>query len=306
MRRHLGFTCFLALACSAPNSTAPRPNSGRVVEVRALPKSHAEVLSLYAKGGREWESARAGILADPNLARFLVENLAVEMVKAHRALGSGDAERARRALDRAQHELVRAGDCAVATLAGFVEVADPVSSTLAVSVLARIGRASVAPIAVLLDSAELETRRRAAAALAELPHAGVTSEPALRARLIELARTDEDWMLRAQCTTTLGARGARDTDVRPWRVALEGRLLDSDAAVAEAAATAGKVLGAARARSALLRSLEAATQAGDMRRFRAVESAVVKLSGEAPKPNLAAWRDWWTANRARIEDTRPL
>ncbi len=306
MRKFAWVLSCLACACSSPNTSAPHANSGRVVGVKSLPASHAEVLTLYAKGGHDWEVARADVFADPALGRFLVENLAVEMVKAHRALGGADTERARRAFDRAQLELVRAGECAVATLAGFVEVADSVSSTLAVGVLARIGRPAVAPVAALLDRSQLETRRRAAAALAELPHGGVTLEPVVRTRLIQLAQTDEDWVLRAQCTTTLGARGARDTDVLPWRMALETQLLDADAAVGEAAASALKALGDARALPALLRALEGATQSGDLRRFRATESAVVTLSGEPAKADLAAWRDWWTTNRARIEGAKPL
>src|SRR5262249_9219114 len=97
--------------------------------------------------------------------------LIVELARAHRGLAGADPTRARRAFDRAASELVRFGDLAAPTLASMLAVGDGVVSSLVTDVLVRIGQPAANDVLPLLDDSRVETRRRAAAVLARLPHA---------------------------------------------------------------------------------------------------------------------------------------
>src|SRR5688572_21173502 len=201
----------LLAACAAPDKKAKSKSTGdapgRVVGVGELPKEHADLLTAYGKGGETWEAARERALADDALTRFLVENLTLEMVRAQRALGGTDARRAHAAYDRARLELVRFGERAVPSLVAFLEVADSIGATEATDVLERIGRPAVLPAAELLDREAPETRRRASALLARLPHSGsAREEEAIRASLIELSEDDREWIVRAEVARALGGR----------------------------------------------------------------------------------------------------
>lgn len=273
--------------------------SGRVVEVGKLPNTHQEVLRAYGAGGSEWEQARERALDDPALTQFLVENLFLELVRAHRALGGADGERAQRARDRARTELARLGPPAAPTLAAALEVADDVTAELAAQTLGAIGRPALGAIVELLASKEANARQRAAYALARMPH-GAREEPRVREALVR-AGSDREWFVRAQVARALGARGARDVETAPWRVELEKLLADQDEAVVEAAATALVELADPQAIGALVQALSRISDEGQMLEFKAVQEALVRLSGAGEQPSVEAWRAWWRSNRARLE-----
>ena len=296
-----------ALACAA-SCGAPRESSasaqrdggtGRVVEVRELPDTHRELLRAYGAGGETWEQARETALADPALTQFLVENLFLELARAHRALGGAAHARAQEARLRAHAELTRIGAAAAPTIGAFLEVRDDVTATLATEVLESIGRPALPAALQALGSERAHTRRRAAEALSRMQH-GARDEPRVRAALIE-ARVDPEWFVRAQVARALGARGARDVETEPWRTALQSMLLDTDEAVVEAAAVGLMQLGDGRAIGVLIDVLARAVEAGDARKFNALQAALVRLSGAAEQPSVEAWRAWWRANRARFE-----
>lgn len=270
-----------------------------MVEVEQLPQSHRDLLRAYGAGGEAWESARTQALADPALTRFLVENLFLELVRAHRSLGGDDGERAQRARDRARTELARLGAPAAPTLAAALEVADDVAAELAAQTLGAIGRPALPALLEVLTAPEANARQRAALALARMPH-GAREEPRVREALVG-ASADKEWFVRAQVARALGARGVRDVETTPWRVALEKLLADPDEAVVEAAAGALIELADPLAIRALIEALGGATDEAQLRKFRALQGALERLSGAGPQPSLAAWQAWWRENRARLE-----
>jgi len=293
-------------ACGSPDgasksrrSSGASNASGRVVEVDALPQVHRDLLRAYGAGGEEWAAARERALADPALTRFVVENVFLEFVRAHRSLGGMDSARARRARDRASSELGSIGAPAAPTLIAVLEVGDDVTAELAMEVLGEIGRPALGPLVDALKSESPRARQRVASTLARMPH-GAREEPRIREALIA-ASSDGEWFVRAQIARALGARGSRDTETTPWRNALQSLLLDSDAAVVEAAATGLVDLRDGRAIGVLIDVLARATEGGEPRKFNAVHAALVRLSGAGELSSIAAWRDWWRDNRARFE-----
>ncbi len=294
-------------ACSSGASSKSSPNSrggaaGRVVEVDQLPQTHRDLLRAYGAGGEEWERARTPALEDPALTRFLVENLFLELVRAHRSLGGRDGDRALRARDRARAELARIGAPAAPTLAAALEVADEVSAELAAQTLGAIGRPALPALIEALAAQQPNARQRAALALARMPH-GAREEPRVREALIR-ASADKEWFVRAQVARALGSRGVRDTETAPWRAALEKLLVDGDEAVVEAAASGLVELADPQAIPALISALERATDEAELRRFRALQGALQRLGGVGPKPTIAAWHAWWRENRARLAPSK--
>lgn len=287
-------TCLAA--CSTSAAKEPKP-TGRVVALAELPPEYSGLLASYARGGPEWERAREEALRDPKLTSFLIENLTLELVQAHRAMGGEEFERAQRAYLRAKSELVALGARSVPTLVALLEVADPVSAAVASRTLEELGRESVEPAAGLLAAPKPETRRRAAELLARLPHAGSTVEPRVRAQMIERFEGEPDWAARTELARALGARGSRDSDVVPWRNALQAGLLDPDPLVAEASAEGLIALGDERAVPVLIDVLERSSKSGDLARFRASQRALVALTRQSEKTSIAEWRRWWAARK---------
>jgi hypothetical protein len=309
MSRAAVFALTVFAACASPKN-APQPaaatrtgakdTGGRVVPVKELPQAQRDVLAAYARGGDEWERERADVLDDPALTRFLIDNLIVEMVRSHNGMTGAEPARSRRAFDRSVNELVRIGEPSIPPLVSLLEVSDGIVSALAHYTLSQLGRPAVVAVTPLLDDAAPETRRRALALLANLPHAA-DREADLRRKLTELAHKDPEWLVRAEASQTLGFRGRNDTSTAPWRAALEPGLSDSDPAVADAAARGLSVLGDARAIPALIDALERTGSAGNLRVFAACEKSLKTLSGAGGQASVSAWREWWTDHKREIE-----
>jgi hypothetical protein len=299
------FVACVVVACSAPKETGgrERADGGRVLGVQELPPDQVDALAAYGRGGEAWEKERVRVLADPKLVQFMVDNLIVELARAHRGLAGADPARARRAFDRAGNELVRFGDRAVPTLVSMLAIGDAVVASLIEDVLVRIGAPAVDDVLPLLDDPAVDSRRRGAAALARMPH-GLELEERVRDVLARHAHGDPEWIVRAESVHALGARGARDVASEPWRVALEACLADTDPIVTAAAAQGLSALADPRAVPALVSTLDRAVRAGDVRVSRAVERALIELTGEPPQSDVRAWRDWWFEHRREIEQGR--
>jgi hypothetical protein len=275
----------LALGCASEGS-AP------VVTIEELPAEHRAVLEAYGEGGEVWEAKRAEVRADPELLRFTVDNLVIEMVRAHDALISNVRGRARRAHDRARAELVRLAPASTPVLVELFEVGDGIVAELAGETLVEIGEGTPLLVAPLLDREQLEPRRRAAVLLRLLPHAG-RDEPEIASRLARLCTSDPDWFLRAECARTLGTRAGRGRDTRAARAVLEGVLRDPDPAVAEYAALGLGALDDPRALPALVSTLERAAGEGEGKLLRSTQDALRALTGVERDLDVAGWRAWW-------------
>jgi hypothetical protein len=299
MKTSLYIACLLSLAaCSATGHTPATDASGRVVGVKELPAENSELLRAYARGGEEWSEAKGKALARPELARFLVDNLTLEMLRAYRAFGGVDHDRAQRAFLRAKGELVSMPEHSAPVLVALLEVADPVAADVASAALEEIGKPAIEPTLALVSHADVDVRQRAALLLGHLPPGGAALEPRVRDTLVQRLANEPDWLARASLAKTVGRRGSLDTVATPWREALERALGDTDPAVMDAAAEGLVELGDERAIPVLIDVLERSSKAGQLARFGAAQRALLRLSGQPEKPSIAAWREWWAA-RAR-------
>jgi len=268
-----------------PGCTSSRPS---VVPIADLPERQRAVLVDYGRGGEAWEARRAEVRADPELARFLVDNLVVELVRGFQ-LGSIATTGGRpAAYERAQAELVRFADVAAPVLAALLAAPDDLAAFCALDTLKCIGRPAVEPTAEQLGAPAWKTRLRAAELLAELPHAA-SRESAVFDALCE-ALADEEWIVRAQAARTPGARGARAREQAPTRTVLVAALADDDPAVVRNAALGLGRLGDPAAIGPLVDVLAAGHDGGNLRLVRAAERALVDLTGRDDVRSVAGWQ----------------
>jgi HEAT repeat protein len=281
----------LLLAISACSSDAGKKSVGsdRMVKSAELPARQREVLQAWQAGGVAWENQRERIQTDPELARFLVDNLVVQMVRSYDRAAIGSAIRPDSPFTRAQVELVRFPEASVPVLVELVLVRDGIVAFLAADTLKRIGAPAVDPVASKLGASEPEGRRRIAELLESLPesHSG---EPALLERLGQTAEHDTAWIVRAQAARALGARAARREQKGYAAAVLTRALSDPDPEVQKTALEALSMLGDSNAIPALIRHLERAAREGDLAAIRATQAALRHLSGE--KRDLDP-QEWW-------------
>ena len=300
----------LALACLCAGTSCAGSSAGSsrggddasVVAVEALPERERAVLEAYGAGGAAWEQMRAEVRADPALARFTIENLVIEMVRAHDALVGAEPARARAALDRSRAELVRLAPQSVPALTELFALGDEIVSNQVGQVLTLIDRPSdgvAAGVAALLAVPEPRTRQRAARLLGGLGSAGVAEERVLAA-LAQAAGGDPAWAVRAEAARALGLRAGRGRVTRGARGTLERVLADPDPAVATCAAEGLAALEDPMAVPALIGALERAVGEGDLRLLRAAQGALAAVSGDRLQRDLEGWRQWWRDHGGQI------
>jgi len=205
-------------------------------------------------------------------------------------------DRGQGVFERSQAELVALGEHSVPTLIELMVIGNGSTAFLCASVLARIGRPAVAAAAGLLERDESQARQRGAELLGKLPYAGA-AEPELRAALIQLLATDQDWMTRTSCAETLGRRGARDVQVAVARGALCLALGDDDPEVARSAALGLVRLDDPAAIPALIHYLQQTLNAGEVIGNRLAQKSLSGLSHTTGSRTPKEWRSWWRQNR---------
>lgn len=288
----LAFTLLFGLAGCRGGGAGQGAEPG-LVSVERLPDRHRAVLAAYGEGGEAWEAMRAEVRGDAALVEFTVQNLALELVRAHDALVGSEAGRARRAHDRARAELVRLAPESLPVLVELLAVGDDVVAAQVGEVLALVDEPDAATrVAGLLGEREERSRRRAARLLGELCNAGGVEAQVL-SRLVAAVRADSAWSVRAEAARALGLRAARGRDTRGVREVLERALLDSDLAVATCAAEGLGALEDPLAVPALAGALERGVDEGHLRLVGAAQGALVRATGERYERDVAGWRRWW-------------
>jgi len=276
----------LAVACAGPEPVG----TGEVVPVETLPDSYRGVLEAYGRGGEEWEAAREEVQADPALARFVVDNLIVEVVRAHEASGGAERVRAQAALTRARAELVRLQEHSTPVLVELFELSDGIVATLTSEIMVEIGRPAAVQGADLLFRESPRTQRRAAVLFGQLPHAG-RAEDRIRGQLLVLTESP-DWFVRAEAALALGLRGGRDRETEEARIRLGQLLFDEDPAVAEYAARGLGALEDPGGVPALIAGLRRAQEQGEVRLAEACQRALETLTGQRSS-SLTGWETIW-------------
>lgn len=283
------------LAACAGSGKQASDRSAKIVPVAELPEAQRQVLAAWRRGGAEWEAERARVASDPELSRFLVENLVVLMVRAFDGSAIATAANPDGVFDRAQAELVRWGDRSTEVLVELLGVRDGIVAYLAADTLKRIGAAGVEPVSRKLSSEDPEVRRRAAELLGELPPSGEIESRVLE-QLGERVERDEAWIVRAQAARSLGSRG-RLHEPKGYAAAVLSRALrDPDTEVVKSSCAGLAELGEASAVPALIQSLERAAREGDLARVHAAQAALRRLLREDSD---CSPDDWWERWRTR-------
>jgi HEAT repeat protein len=267
-----------------------------------LSTQKAETWTRYEHGGAEWENARNDVLADPDLSAFMIDNWIVRLVRSYERVGVSTGKQLG-PFERAQAELVFFQSRSVPVLAQMLSVKDGIVAFLAADTLKRIGAPAVDAVARSLADPSPEVRRRAAHLLGELPSAGDVDAAVLE-KLGDRLAHDDAWIVRAEAAESLGTRGAQRAE-RGYAVAvLAHALSDTDATVAQSAASALENVGDPRAIPVLIRALEDAVRRGEPKSAHAIDAALRKLSGESRVRSAEEWSAWWQQHSASKSGAR--
>jgi HEAT repeat protein len=286
----------LSAGCAATEE-APKRAPPPIVKPADLPARHQEILEAWKKGGAAWDFERDAVRADPELSRFVVDNLTIELVQAYDRSRLARVAQQRGPFERAQDELVLMADQSTPVLVQFMTLKDDIVAFLAADTLARIGVPAIEPTLKLLENADPKNRMRAADLLGKLPHAGGGETKVLEA-LAARVESDREWIVRGQSAQALGARGARHAH-KGFAMGVLGRALnDEDISVAAAAAEALGVLGEPRAIPKLVDALAASSAAGKPMVVDAIQDALARLSRDNTRRDVNQWRAWWREHEA--------
>jgi hypothetical protein len=292
------------LSCSTTKKDDGGTGSGQILKKEELPARQREVMEAWQKGGAAWEIERENVRKDPELARFVVDNLIIQLVKSY--------ERSRIAVpgqkvgpfERAQTELVDLEVHSTAPLVGMLQVKDGIVAFLCADTLKQIGARALPGVAALTGDERAETRRRALELLGELPHGG-ERETEYQATLGRHAAKDPEWFVRGQAALALGARAARG-ESKTYAVSVLSRALDDvDPVVGESAAKGLGTLGEPRAIPMLIEALPRATAAGRVDEVEAIQRSLAQLSGEKRSMDVEGWRAWWRKREAQLDASAP-
>ena len=291
----------LALAaCGACAGARPAPGArGGVVAPSELPADHQALWTAWRERDPAWPELRAAALADARRRRFLIENLAAELVAAYVSgdLSAGHTASSGR-YERARAELLVIGAPAAPVVAELLAIGDGAAAFACAELLGALGEGALESVAGLLARPEARARERAALVLADLPHAG-PGEERVRAALARLASADPEWNVRAAAVRAVAARGARDPEVGPALAILLAALRDADPSVAREAASGLARLGDRAAVPALINRLERCEREADLGARDACLGALEVLTGTRGPRRPAEWRVWWREHGTR-------
>jgi hypothetical protein len=285
------------LSGCASNSGAKHAGSAKMVKTSELSDEKREVLEAWRAGGGAWEKERDRVEADPELSRFLVDNLVVQMVRSFDRSALGSAFQIDSPFARAQAELVRIPGSSVPVLAELLVVGDDIVAFLAADTLKRIGSPAVDPVSSKLSAERPELRRRVAELLESLPESP-TDEGKILGALSRMVERDEAWIVRAQAARSLGERAGRQREKSDAAAVLCRALSDPDPEVQKTALQALSSLGDPSVIPALIRRLERAAREGDLAGLHASQAALRTLTGETRDLDPEAWRKLWAARGA--------
>jgi HEAT repeat protein len=291
--------CVAVLVAGCGSTGRKSDPNANVVKEKDLPARHRAVLEAWKKGGAAWEIEREEVRKDPELARFVVDNLVLDMVQAFDRSRLAPTGHAPGPFERAQAELIELHDHSTELLAGFVGVRDGVVAFLAADTLEKIGAEANEPVAKLLDDPADETRRRAAELLGKLPPQS-KGEPQVLEALGKLVEHDKSWIVRAQSARALGSRGARQTAKGYAAGVLNRAMSDEDETVASSAAQALGELNEPRAIPRLIDAMEASSAHGRPALVKTIQTSLSKLAGDTKPRDVRAWRAWWSQHEAEM------
>ncbi len=285
--------CFVAAGCLSSKPTS------KVVPLASLEQNYRSVLEAYGEGGEAWEAARAEALDDPKLTRFLVDNLAREMVRAFESGGQVLLAAEDNPYIRAREELIELGAPTVNLAAGMLAEGDDVLAYHGADLIEGIGEPAVPALVDLLRDSRDSVRRRAAGVAGGLD----AGSPALERALTDLLTRDSEWIVRAQAARAIGTRLAEQraaaTEREHLSACLEVATRDEDILVAAEAALALGPLQDLRAAPALIEVLDRAEGEGHPLAARRAQTALQTLFADPTPRGSGGWQAYWKGHPQR-------
>ena len=277
----------------ASNKPSLDPPEGYVA-LRDLDLAKREALEAFQLGGEAWEQTLSSARSNPELSRFLVDNLARQLSRAF-AGGSGvDLARPDGTFNRARSGLIALGEPTCELARQMVADGDDVIAYLGGDLLAALGDSGCDDLLVLLADRREQVRRRAAESLGLVP--APISDEVLNA-LSERCRDDESWVVRAQSAQALGRLAYQAPERDDLLVTLAAVSRDDDLSVAAEAAAGMARCGDDRATPHLIALYQRGLDAGHPAAAQAGRGALEALHGRSMR-GPAEWWGWWNA-RAR-------
>lgn len=278
--------------CASNNPSFDSPEG--YVALRDLDLAKREALEAFQLGGEAWELTISSARSNPELSRFLVDNLARQLSRAF-AGGSGvDLARPDGTFNRARSGLISLGQPTCELARQMVADGDDVIAYLGGDLLAALGDSGCDDLLGLLADRREQVRRRAAESLGLVP--APISDDVLNA-LAERCRDDESWVVRAQSAQALGRLAYQVPERDDLLVTLAAVSRDGDLSVAAEAAAGLARCGDDRATPHLIALYQRGLDAGHPAAAQAGRGALEALHGRSLR-GPAEWWEWWNA-RAR-------
>lgn len=289
----------LALLCSSAVSGCASGDGGSevpqgYVALRDLDMAKREALEAFQLGGSVWDETLEEARSNPELARFLVDNLARQMGRAF-AGGSGvDLARPDGTFNRSRSGLIALGEPTCVLAREMLASGDDVIAFLGGDLLSALGERGSRDLIELLGDRSSQVRRRAAEALGQVS-APIPED--VVAALSEHSRRDGSWVVRAQSAQALGRVAPLLSDRDAVLVTLAAVSRDEDLSVAAEAAAGLAQCRDERATPHLIRLWQRGLDAGHPVAAQAGRGALELLHGRA-LGDVRDWRSWWTNREA--------
>lgn len=279
-------------ACASNDAGQAQPEG--YMALKDLDLAKREALEAFQLGGAAWEQTLAAARGNPELSRFLVDNLARQLSRAF-AGGSGvDLARPDGSFNRARSGLIALGEPTCELARQMVADGDDVIAYLGGDLLAALGENGCGDLLVLLEDRREQVRRRAAESLGLVP--APIADDVLDA-LAERCQSDESWVVRAQSAQALGRLAYQAPERDDLLVTLAAVSRDEDLSVAAEAAAGLARCGDDRATPHLIALYQRGLDAGHPAAAQAGRGALEALHGRSLR-GPAEWLEWWNA-RAR-------
>lgn len=280
-------------ACSSTTSS----KSENLTPESELPPDYAAAWRAWYEADESWAEWRPRVAEDERFANFFTDNLLRVMVTHYEHSGLSKRGDLPGLFERSQRELIFLEDHSGPKVVELGFVADSIVARLCFELLLRMddGRWTLL-VAEKLASEDMESRRRAAEWLKQLPHAADGEERVWE--LLDIASRDPEWSVRAQVAVAVGDRSLAYGSLDRARPLLSRALADDDPLVVKSACRGFATNLDRRAVPAVINLLDRLDRTTrDPVLLAAGQECLTYLTG-IPGPNApGVWRAWWRENR---------
>jgi hypothetical protein len=292
----------IALLCvqlclqSCASSTPPRER----LSFEQLAEAEREGIEAVREGGERWRRTVEAARADERLAKFLAENLAVELVRQYERGGFTRGGDEASPYERARRALRDLGAPAAALLASMVAEGDDVVAGVGADALWPFGALAVEHALPLARDRRDIVRRRAFELVGRIGPAGEENESAIADLLRDALERDPAWVVRAEAARAAGRRFGAHVSRDRYTSMLVLALGDADPTVVGSAADALAACADPRAVPALVEALTR-TESDPGAHARVQRALRTLLRENADRSRDEWWRLWLERREALLE-----